>query len=189
MGEPPDSKDKSLEALDFIINVLKQHEQNLDKSIDQLATVAEQIGNTDALMSKMEKVEEKINNLQKEVTNLIGYISNAPKNALPVMVMEQEPRVQAAPAVSPSVVQGEPSVILRCSQWLDFQVFAMHAQTLFFSYKGNEKIFQANALRGNQLIIYAGALPNFSMILKTWLSFQLDITEPNILEGSLDKPK
>ena len=76
MGETPDSKDKSLEALDFIINVLKQHEQNLDKSIDQLATVVEQIGNTDALRGKMETVEEKINNLQKEVTNLIGYLSN-----------------------------------------------------------------------------------------------------------------
>jgi seryl-tRNA synthetase len=189
MGETPDSKDKSLEALDFIISVLKQHEQILDKSIDQLATVAEQIGNTDALMSKMEKVEEKINNLQKEVTNLIGYLSNAPKNVLPVMVMEQEPRVQAASSVSPSVVQGELSVVLRCRQWADFQALAMHAQTLFFSYKENENIFQANALRGNRLIIYAGALPNFSMIVKTWLSFQLDITEPNILEGSLDKPK
>ena len=185
MAENSDSKDKSLEALDFLINVLKEHEQNLDKSIDQLATVAEQLGNTDALMGKMMAVEEKINDFQKEVTRLIGYVLNAPKNALPVKAMEQESRVQATSALPLAVVQGEPSVILRCKQWGDFQVLAMHAQTLFFSYKEDEKIFQADALRGNQLITYTGALPNFSMILKTWLSFRLDIAELNIFEGSL----
>ena len=82
MAEDPNSKDKALEALDFIINVLKEHEQNLDKSINELATVTEQIGDTEALNSTVGKVEEKINNLQKEVTNLIGYLSNATKELL-----------------------------------------------------------------------------------------------------------
>jgi hypothetical protein len=138
-------------------------------------------------MGKMETVEEKINNLQKEVTNLIGYLSNAPKKALPAEVKEQEPQVQAAISVSPTVVQGGLSVILRCKHWADFQALAMHAQTLFFSYKENEKVFQVDALKGNQIIMYTGAFSNFSMILKAWLSRQLEITEENILEGSLDK--
>ena len=189
MGENPDSKDRSLEALDFIINVLKQHEQNLDKSIDQLATVAEQIGNTDVLNDKMATVEEKINILQKEVTYLIGYLSNAPEKAFLATVKEQEPPVQAAPAVSPVFVQCEPSVILRCKQWADFQVFAMHAQALTFSYKEDKTVFRADALKGNLIIIYAGAFPDFSMILKIWLSRQFNITEQNVLEGFLDKPK
>jgi uncharacterized coiled-coil protein SlyX len=178
MGENPDSKDRSLETIDFIINVLRQHEQHLDRSIDQLATVAEQIGNTDELNNKMATVEEKINNLQKEVTNLIGYLSKAPEKTFPTMVKEQEPPVQ-----------GEQSVILRCKQWADFQVLAMNAQTLFFCYKEDEKIFQADALSGNKLIIYTGALPTFSMIMKIWVSHQFNITEQNVLEGFLDKPK
>ncbi|MGA3058914.1 MAG: hypothetical protein ABSD92_00945 [Candidatus Bathyarchaeia archaeon] len=188
MAENLGSKDRSLEALDFIINVLKEHEQNLDESIDELATVIEQIGNTtDGLKGKVEEVEEKINRMQKEVTNLIGYLSNAPKKALPAEVKEQEPQVQAAISVSPTVVQGGLSVILRCKHWADFQALAMHAQTLFFSYKENEKVFQVDALKGNQIIMYTGAFSNFSMILKAWLSRQLEITEENILEGSLDK--
>jgi hypothetical protein len=65
----------------------------------------------------------------------------------------------------------------------------MHAQALTFSYNEDEKVFQADALKGNQIIKYTGALPNFSIILKTWLSRQLAITERNILEGFLDKPK
>ena len=71
MAEDDGSKDKYLEALDFIINVLKEHEQNLDKLIDQLATVSGQIGeNRDKIKTKVEGIEEKISALQNEVTKL-----------------------------------------------------------------------------------------------------------------------
>jgi seryl-tRNA synthetase len=189
MGENPDSKDKSLEALDFLVNVLKEHERDLDILINELATVTEQLGETGEISSKVEKIEEKINSLQKEVTNLIGSLPNAPKKALSASVKEQAPQVQTAPAVSPAVVQGEPFLILRCKQWSDFQALAIQAQMLSFSYKEDKKVFHASALKGDQVIMYTGALPNFSMILKTWLSRQLDTTEQNILEGFLDKPE
>ena len=79
----PQSKDDALEALDFIVNVLKEHERDLDKLINELATVTEQLGDTGEISGKVESVEEKINNLQKEVANLVGYLSSgAPKEAL-----------------------------------------------------------------------------------------------------------
>jgi hypothetical protein len=189
MSENPGSKDKALEALDFIINVLKEHEQSLDKSIDELATVTEQIGDTGALKSKVEKFEEKIDKLQNEVTNLIGCLTNPPKETLPVAVEKQEPQAQAKPAVSPALVQSGSSMIFQCKQWMDFQVLAMHAQMLSFSIKEDEKIFQVEAFKGMQIIRYTGAFPNFSIIFKIWLSRQLNITERNILEGFLAKPK
>ena len=180
MSKSPQSKDEALEALDFIVNVLKEHERDLDKLINELATVTEQLGDTGELTGKVEKVEEKINGLQKEVTNLITYLSGAPKEALPAVAKEQAS--QAVPAVE---VQGRPSVILRCKQWEDFQTLAFQAQTLSFSYKEEEKSFQADALKGNQIITYIGALPKFSSILKMWLSKQLDVPEKKILEGVL----
>lgn len=83
MANNPDAKDRSLETLDFIINVLKEHEMNLDNTIDELSTVVEQIDEAIAgLKGKVEGSEEKISNLQKEVTNLIGNLSNAPKKRL-----------------------------------------------------------------------------------------------------------
>ena len=192
MAKNPGSKDKyleTLEALDFIINVLKEHEQILDKSIHELATITEQIVDINTLNGKIEKFEEEMNIMKKEVTNLTGYLSNVPEEAiLQAAVKEQEPQARATPAVSIAVVQGGPSLILHCKQWGDFEVLAMHAQMLSFNYKEDEKVFQVDALKGNQIIKYAGALPNFSIILKTWLSRQLDITEPNILEGFWDKP-
>jgi hypothetical protein len=43
MAKNPQSKDEALEALDFIVNVLKEHERDLDKLINELATVTERV--------------------------------------------------------------------------------------------------------------------------------------------------
>ena len=182
MAKNPQSKDEALEALDFIVNVLKEHEKDLDKLINELATVTEQLGDTGELSGKVETVEEKINSLQKEVTNLIGYVSSGlPKEAPPSTskrdVTENPPPI--------SVAQGGPSVVLRCKQWEDFQTLAFQAQTLSFSYKVDEKVFQADALKCNQVITYNGPIPEFSTVLKTWLSKQLAVPEKSILEGVL----
>jgi hypothetical protein len=181
LAKIPESKDEALEALDFIVNVLKEHERDLDKLINELATVTEQLGDTSELTGKVDKIEEKINGLQKEVTNLISYMSGTPKEALPAAAKEKA----AETAPTTGVALSTASVILRCRQWEDFQALAVSAQTLSFSYKEEEKIFQADALKGNQIITYSGALPKFSAILKTWLSKQLNIPEPSVLEGGL----
>ena len=185
MAKNPQSKDDALEALDFIVNVLKEHEKDLDKLINELATVTEQMGDTSELNGKVEKVEEKIDALQKEVTSLISHLSNAPREALPAAVVKEQPREAAFEAAVSTGAAVAPSVILRCKQWEDFQTLAFKAQTLSFSYKEEEKIFQADALKGNQIVTYSGALPKFSSILKMWLSKQLDVPERSILEGVL----
>ncbi len=180
MARNPQSKDEALEAVDFIVNVLKEHEKDLDKLINELATVTEQLGDNGQINGKVEKVEEKINGLQKEVTNLISSLSIAPKEPLPLAVAERS--VQFAPALS---IQNGPSVIFKCKQWEDFQTLAFQAQTLTFSYREEEKLFQADALKGNQIISYSGAVPKLSAILKSFLSRQLDVPERSILEGVL----
>ena len=180
MEKYPQSKDDALEALDFIVNVLKEHEKDLDKLINELATVTEQIGDTGELSGKVEKVEAKIEILQKEVTNLIGHLSGISKEALPSAVPKEHLNEVAA-----DTVQIGRSVILHCKKWEDFQNLAVKAQTLSFSYKEEERIFQADALKGNQFITYSGSLPKLSSILKMWLSRQFDVPECNILEGIL----
>ena len=95
MAKNPQSKDDALEALDFIVNVLKEHEKDLDKLINELATVTEQMGDSSELSGKVEKVEGKIDSLQKEVTNLIGALSSAPKQLSPVAAAAQQPNEEA----------------------------------------------------------------------------------------------
>jgi hypothetical protein len=189
MAGNPGSKDRSLEALDFIINVLKEHEKNLDKSINEFALVAEHLGNTDVLNGKIEKVEEKMSNLQKEIANLIGIVSISPKGVLSTAAKNQGLPAEVIPAASLSLVQGRPSVILHCKQWKDFQALAINSQTVSFSFKDAERVFQVEALKGSQLILFSGDLPDFSIILKPWLSNQLGVAEGNVLEGFLDTSK
>ncbi|MGD6853392.1 MAG: hypothetical protein ACQCN6_15135 [Candidatus Bathyarchaeia archaeon] len=141
------------------------------------------MGDTGELTGKVEKVEEKISNLQKEVTNLVGYMSGMPKEATAITIKEQP--ALAPVATAPAVVSGGPVVVVKCQQWQDFQSMAVGAQTISFSYKEEEKLFQADALRGNQLITYRGPLPDLSLVVKAFLSKELGVSERCILEGAL----
>ena len=183
MAKNPQSKDEALEALDFIVNVLKEHERDLDKLISELATVTEQMGDTSELTGKVEKVEEKINGLQKEVANLIGYVSSGTSKPAPSVVVKEQSQTTAP--VASVVMQGRPSVVMRCKQWSDFQALAAGAQTISFNYKEEDKVFQADALKGSQIITYSGSIPNLSAVLKAYLSKQLNVSEQLILEGAL----
>jgi hypothetical protein len=178
VSKKPQSKDEALEALDFIVNVLKEHEKDLDRLISELGTVTEHLGDTGELSGKVEKVEQRITGLQNEISSLISYLSTSPREA-PLVIKEQKSEVLAA-----GVMQGPP-VILRCKQWEDFQILAFQAQTLSFMYKEAEKTFQADALKSNQVITYSGELPKLTALLKMWLSKRLDIPEKKILEGIL----
>ena len=178
MSRKPQSKDEALEALDFIVNVLKEHEKDLDRLINELGTVTEQLGVTGELTGKVERVEEKITGLQNEIGNLVSYLSTSPHEA-PVLPKELKTEV-----VQADILHGPP-VILRCKQWEDFQTLASQAQTMSFMVKDAEKTFQTDALKGNQVVTYSGELPKLAALLKMWLSKQLEIPEKKILEGVL----
>ena len=185
MSKKPESKDEALEALDFIVNVLKEHEKDLDRLINELGTVTDALGETGELTLKVEKVEERINGLQNEINGLVKYLSTSPRQATaPVSADEPKTGEQKAEVAPASMMHGPP-VILRCKQWEDFQTLASQAQTLSFMYKDADKTFQADALKGNQIVTYSGELPKLTALLKMWLSKQLDVPERKILEGVL----
>jgi uncharacterized coiled-coil protein SlyX len=163
MAKKP-NKDDALEALDFIVNVLKEHEKDLDRLIDQLATVTESLGETGEVSTKIEKVEERLSTIQNEITGLIKYLST-PKETL------------AYPL--------GPPVIVKCKQWQDFRTLAVGADTVSYQFKEAEKTFQADALKEGKVLTYTGEFPQNIHLLKTWLSKELNITEEKIFEGVL----
>ena len=75
MSKKLPSKNDALEALDFIVNVLKEHEKDLDRLINELGSMTERLGDTGVLSGKIEKVEERLITLQNEIANLITYLS------------------------------------------------------------------------------------------------------------------
>lgn len=181
MSKKVPSKDEALEALDFIVSVLKEHEKDLDRLINELGTITERLGETGVLSGKVEKVEERLSTLQNEIANLISYLSTSHEvSAAPPQISRtaksEEPRR--------AEVHGPP-VILRCKKWEDFVELASQAQTLSFIEREAEKAFQVDALKDNQIITYSGELPKFTSLLKAWLSRHLDVPEKKVLEGIL----
>jgi len=186
MSREPQSKDEALDALDFIVNVLREHEKTLDKLISELSSVTGKLAVTGELGGKVDKVEQKINGLQNEITRLVNYVSASQREA-PLVVQEQKAETLVAPkkeVTQPLVTHGRP-VILRCKQWDDFQNLAFQAQAVSFMYKEAEKTFQVQALKGSQIVTYGGEVPKLTALLKLWLSKQVDVSERQILEGAL----
>jgi len=181
MSKKAPSKNEALEALDFIVNVLKEHEKDLDRLINELGGITERLGDAGELSGKIEKVEERLTTLQNEISNLITYLSAAQE--IPT-VPAQPAQERRAEALQAKEIRGPP-VIMRCKQWEDFQTLAYQAETLSFLHREAEKTFQVDALKNNQIVTYSGELPKPTSLLKTWLSKQLDIPEKKILEGIL----
>jgi small-conductance mechanosensitive channel len=183
MSKKAPSKDEAFEALDFIVNVLKEHEKDLDRLINELGNITERLGDAGELSGKIEKVEERLTALQNEITGLITYLSTSRETSATALPAPPAPE-QKTETLQVREIRGPP-VILRCKQWEDFQTLAHQAQTLSFLYREAEKTFQVDALKDNQIITYSGELPKPTALLKTWLSRQLEIPEKKILEGIL----
>ena len=189
MSEKTPSKDEALEALDFIVNVLKEHEKDLDKLVNELATVADQMGESGELNDKVKKIEDKISGLQDNVGNLVSSLSAAQKAAAfdhvpkgEVFTPKEEPKEVAA---GPGLPAGLP-LVLNCKLWEDFLSLATQAQTVTFAFKDAEKTFDVDALKNNQVITFSGEMPKLSALLKMFLGRQLAVSEKQILEGDME---
>lgn len=181
MSKKAPPRDEALEAIDFIVNVLKEHEKDLDRLINELGNITERLGDSGELSGKIEKVEERLTTLQNEIANLVTYLS-ARHEPLPTLMQQRQEQKPETPLAKE--IRGPP-IILRCKLWEDFKMLAHQAQTISFLYKEAEKALQVDALKENQVITYSGELPREISLLKSWLSRQLDIPETRILEGIL----
>jgi len=164
MAKKP-GRNEALEALDFIISVLKEHEKDLDRLIGELGKVTGKLGQSGGEMSnKIERVEERLATIQSEVASLIKELSS--------------------PKGMPQASRGPP-VIVRCKQWEDFKVLAKSAETVSFLFKEAEKSFQADALKEGRVLTYNGEFPRDAKLLKFWLARELGVPEENVFEGVL----
>jgi len=163
MAKKP-GKNEALEALDFIISVLKEHEKDLDRLIGELGKVTGKLGSGGEMANKVERVEERLASIQSEVASLIKELS--------------------APRELSHVARGPP-VIVRCKQWEDFKALAVGAETVSFLLKEAEKSFQADALKEGRVLTYNGEFPRDAKLLKFWLARELGVPEDKVFEGVL----
>jgi len=181
------SKDEAFEALDFIINVLKEHEKDLDRLINELGIITEKIGEKGEGAEKVERVEQRLSLIQTELTELIKFLSLTPqaKEKIQTMTATTTPKTETPMEAPPYAYQRGPPVIVRCKQWDDFKLLATEADTISFLYKDTEKTFQADALKNGRVLTYNGQLPADARLLKAWLARELNTHENRIFEGVL----
>lgn len=164
--EPKPNKNEALEALDFIINVLKEHEKDLDRLVGQLGIITESLGETGEISDKIVNIEDKISNLQGEISK-ITTSTGAPQQS--------------------TVVRGSAKAVnVKCRKWEDFKTMAKGADTVSYLFKTSENTFKADALKNGKLVSYAGDFPSNSNLLKMWLSKELMVNEEDVFEGVLD---
>jgi len=162
MAKKP-GKNEALEALDFIISVLKDHEKDLDRLIGELGKVAGKMGTGGEMSTKVERVEGRLASIQTEVASLIKELSSP----------RELPHIRGPP------------VIVRCKQWDDFKSLAVGAETVSFLLKEAEKSFQADALKEGRVLTYNGEFPRDAKLLKFWLARELGVAEDKVFEGVL----
>ena len=158
------NKNEALEALDFIINVLKEHEKDLDRLINELGKITGKFGQPGEVSNKIERVEERLSSIQGEVAGLIKELTS-PKEL--------------------TFHARGPPVIVRCKQWDDFKAMAKGAETVSFLFKEAEKSFQADALKEGRVLTYNGEFPRDAKLLKFWLARELGVAEESVFEGVL----
>ncbi len=184
MSEKVPSKDEALEALDFIVNVLKEHEKDLDRLVGELGTVAGQLGESGELSGKVRKIEDKLNGVQNDVSNLVksfSVVRREQDQPVAALANTKEKKLEVQNLNSPSNL----SLLFQCKQWEDFQRLADGALTVSFAFKDSEKTFEVNALKNNQVVSYEGEIPKLSLLVRVYLSKQLDVVERQILEGEI----
>ncbi len=164
MADERPNKNEALEALDFVISVLKEHEKDLDRLINELGKAVDKFGQSGELSKKIERVEERLSSLQGEVGGLTKKLSSP-----------NEAGLQAR----------GPPISVECKQWDDFKVMAKGAETVSFIYKEVEKSFQAGAFKEGRVLTYNGLFPLNSKLLKYWLAGELGVPEESVFEGAL----
>jgi hypothetical protein len=190
MAQKKPSKNDALEALDFIIAVLKEHEKDLDRLINELGVITEKIGEKGESAEKIESIEKRLSLIQTELTELIKFLS-VPEEKPPIVLSkaQAQPEAQAKAEAKTEMLQQAymrgPPVIVRCKEWEDFKLLASGADTVSFLYRDTEKSFQADALKNAGVLTFNGAVPDNVKLLKVWLARELGMAEGRIFEGVL----
>jgi len=150
----------AIDAVKFILSVLKQHEKDLDHLITELGYTADKLKKLGELTDKIQLTADRLSASLKEISGL----------ERPIFPSTKRP------------------VIAAFKQWEDFKSMSTGAETVSFRVDEEANTVQLYALKGGLVITYcydfAKGSPHFEKALKTWMSRELDVTEDKIFEGS-----
>ena len=167
-----------------IVNSLKENSEYLKSLLNEVRTIGNRMDYISE-SSTLKKIEERMNRLENDIRNLSKFLQPAPQET---QILTSVTGVKEVEGNLTEILEARKSpVVLRCKSWEDFQTFASQPQTVSFTYIESENIFEADALKNNQIVAYVGEVPKPVELLKAWLSSRLKLFEEKVYEGALTK--
>jgi hypothetical protein len=76
-------------------------------------------------------------------------------------------------------------ITLKCKNWEEFLALASSTQHVSVTFRESDKMFEADAINGNQVFAYVGPVPELTLLLKEYLSKSLGIGSEKVIEGTI----
>ncbi len=182
-NEPSDS-------FDYVVSTLKENSETLELLLKELRNVSDRMQEVCEL-SSYKRIEEKIGTLQNEIKNMV---TTAPAKEPSQETLAPPNPVAASPAKEPEQKLPPPPqlanahAVIRVKNWEDFVDYAAGAQIASFGYREADKVFEVDALKNGEVIIYIGPYPKYETLLKAWLGERMKVSGEKIFEGSMTLP-
>ena len=166
-------------SLDFIENALNENSKDLKNLLEKIESLSKMSNTSEP--SNLKSVENSLGNLQEQINNITSILniqiqhnrcSNSAKKP-----EKEATSLLPAEAIAP--------IVIKCKNWEEFLTCAASAQQVSVTFRESDKMFEADALKGNQIVAYVGPMPELALLLKEYLSTNLSVASENVFEGTL----
>jgi len=160
-------ENKNPGSLDFIENSLSENSKDLKELTDEMREITQHLKDITELKTAVNRLTDSLN------------------QSMPQKGAEAD-RVDSK--MSPNAQEIAPikaNYVVKCMNWAEFETYAKGAPQVVFTIRESDRIFEADAVKGNQIIAYIGKIPEFSELLKVWLTTKLG--SASTFEGTITK--
>lgn len=173
MSKRSSIENKNPGSLDFIENSLNENSKDLRELISEIREIGQHLEDVDELRIAISRLSDLLNQSLSQK----GGVTELEKNSTISDRNTSSTNVELPPISTNFVVKSE--------NWADFEVYAKGAKQIVFAIRESDRMFEADAVKGNQMIAYIGKVPELNELLKVWLSYKLG--SECIFEGTITK--
>ncbi len=172
-------------AYETIMSSLKENNDDLNTLLNEVRTISDRIGDVCELTT-FKRLEEKLLALQNSIAEFTKASQPARNQTTETTPTQTEQAKPQNPFIGYPETKNQPMVV-KCNKWEEFQNYAKNAETVSFTYRETDRLFEADAVKENQIIAFIGEMPKPDQLLKMWLSGRLGTSEKNVFEGTITK--
>jgi hypothetical protein len=166
-------ENKNPGSLDFIENSLNENSKDLRELNNEIREISQQLEDVKELKAAILRLSE----LLSQAISQRGGETELEKNSTMPDRKISSTNIEATPTSD--------YLVIKCANWADFEAYAKGVQQVVFAVRESDRMFEADAVKGNQIIAYIGKIPEANELLKVWLSTKLG--SASAFEGTITK--